>query len=90
MIWNAMSGKQVQELNGLNPDQYNPYNTFSWSPDARSIVSAGTTDVVDWDTSTGATIWDVPVPSSAVDLFSWSPNGKYIAWTDDGGGAGIL
>ena len=90
VIWNAMSGKQVQELNGLNPDQYNPYNTFSWSPDARSIISAGTTDVVDWDTSTGATIWDVPVPSNVVDLFSWSPNGKYITWTDDSGGAGIL
>jgi WD40 repeat protein len=85
-IWDAMSGQQVQAFKGLSQGQF---NNFSWSPDARSIVSASINDLVDWDISTGATIWDVPVPSDA-GLLAWSPDGKYIAWGGDSGEAGIL
>ncbi len=85
-IWDAPSGRQVQAFNGLNRGQF---NTFAWSPDARRIVSLGISNLVDWDASTGATIWDVPPPDDC-GLLAWSPDGTYIACAGDTGQASVL
>jgi WD40 repeat protein len=83
-VWNGLTAQHVQTYDELS--KYSLYGHFgaeSWSPGGGRIVSAGLSLVM-WSVNTGATIWTQG--QIEADLVSWSPNGKYIAWSSGGQG----
>jgi hypothetical protein len=84
-IWDGLSNQTVRVMDDFSPDS--PSGAESWSPDGKEIISAQLGSVLLWDTGSGATIWKQQISAY---LISWSPDGKYVAWVDDGGQGGIV
>jgi WD40 repeat protein len=87
-IWNARSGRRVQRFD--QPSRYGEFSLSSWSPAGERIISVSFGNLVLWDARTGATIWAAQFNGNGNILLSWSPDGHYIAYADDGGLAGIV
>ncbi len=54
---------------------------FVWSPDGRSIASAGK-DIELWSVASGKTYYTFTKSSQLIRVLAWSPDGKYIASAD--------
>jgi len=80
VIWNGLTGAELRTF-AAGTSQVGAFGASFWSPDGRYIFSgAEFGDLFVWDATTGATMWDQQLTTGQLSA-SWSPNGKYIAWT---------
>jgi WD40 repeat protein len=81
-IRDGLSDQTIRVMDDYSHD--GSFGAEGWSPDGKEIISVDLSDLVIWDANTGATIWKTPFDGNGNIFISWSPDGNYIAWTNDG------
>lgn len=77
-VWNATTG-QTRLTYPVTSDQTNTY-ALAWSPDGKSIASAGDNEVVRvWDAETGKIILQYANHHDVIFKVAWSPDSSLIA-----------
>jgi WD40 repeat protein len=84
-IWNPSTGALVKRL-FPNVSSTSTVNQIAWSPDGHYLAggfnsSDGTQGIAIWNVGTGEQVKRVP---ANVGNMAWSPNGQYLAMTEDG------
>ena len=85
-VWDINTGNTIDLGHiGLSPISFDLPNIgltpISFSPDSTMLATGGTRGVKLWDVNTGRNVANIPIkPSSHVQLVSFSPNGRTLAY----------
>ena len=89
-VWDINTGNTIDLGHiGLSPISFDLPNIgltpISFSPDSTMLATGGTRGVKLWDVNTGRNVANIPIkPSSHVQLVSFSPNGRTLAYRVSG------
>ena len=89
-VWDINTGDTIDLGHiGLSPIQFSLWSIgltpISFSPDSTMLATGGTRGVKLWDVNTGRDIANIPIkPSSHVQLVSFSPDGRTLAYRASG------
>lgn len=82
IVWDSKSGEKMTSFT-LHQDWV---LSASWSPDGKSIASAGKDgSVFIWNSTTGEIKCEIPNQSTSVQAVGWAPDGKLVATAGDDG-----